>query len=51
MTIKKILESLMGSYVDPNSPVYKKSVKDFKKNLLAIDYEKKLTKKKKKLGE
>ncbi|HUS51095.1 MAG TPA: hypothetical protein VMZ91_13080 [Candidatus Paceibacterota bacterium] len=46
--INILSETLAGSFIDPKDPKYKKSVADFKKNLLAIDYEKKKLKKKKK---
>lgn len=39
---------LAGSYISPKSRIYKKSERDFKKNLLIADYEKKKKKKKKK---
>jgi len=47
MKLKKLLEVLAGSFTSEKDPKYKKSVKDFKKNLLATDYEKKKKKKEK----
>lgn len=41
------LKEFAGSFTDPNDPKYKKSEKEFKKNLLGIDYESKAKKKKK----
>jgi len=44
MKLSEALASLSGSYIVPNNPIYKKSIRNFEKNKL-IRYKKKKRKK------